>query len=432
LLDFAVLAYLSPPFSRSARRSAPPVERQPVEMRVPISLLTRPTTRAGALLLAAAALGLNAGCAGRALQADNPVLGSTPPRKHVAVAAQTADVGSARFASSDIEQASFDDPEGVHPPLSQDIGGVAATVNGTPILVADVLERFTPQLKAAEQQVSPAEFASLKRQLIERELPAHIEQAILVDSAMSQVSAEQKKLIEEQLKKFFAEHLAQMQAEMGVKSLAELEAVFQQHGTSITTMQRSFNNRQLAGQAMGMLQPKEPTITRREILREYQSRLEEFTEPEKVRWQQIWISYKKHGGKQQAFEALDAVIRELKAGRPFEDVAREHSDGVMAAEGGQWDWTQRGELSNPQIERMLFELPVGEIGQVVAGETAFQLVRVTERRPQTTKTFAEMQNQLGQEIKERKQQKLLDEVLAELKQKAVVTTMFDGESEARR
>src|SRR5690606_14141590 len=230
--------------------------------------------------------------------------------------------------------------------------------------------------------------------------------------------------------KFFAEELTRMQAELGVKSLAELEAVFQQSGTSITNMQRSFNNRQLAGQAMGMLTPKEPTITRREILEEYQSRLDEFTEPEKVRWQQIWISYKKHGGKQQAFEALDEVIHALKAGRPFADVAREYSDGVMAAEGGQWDWTQRGELNNQEIERMLFELPVGEIGQVVAGETAFQIVRVTERRPKTTKTFVEMQNQLGQEIKNRKRQKLLDEVLAELKDKAVVTTMFDGENAA--
>jgi parvulin-like peptidyl-prolyl isomerase len=399
---------------------------------VPVPPLTRPTTCTAALLLATAALGLTSGCAGRTLQADNPVLGSSPPRRNLAIAAQTADAGISTTDSSDIEQASYDDPSGLHPPLSRDISGIAATVNGTPILVADVLERFTPQLKAAEQQVSPAEFASLKRQLIERELPAHIEQAILVESAMSQVPAEQKEMIDQQLNKFFAEHLAQMQAEMGVKSLAELEAVFQQAGTSITTMQRSFNNRQLAGQAMGMLQPKEPTLTRSEILKEYQARLDEFTEPEKVRWQQIWISYSKHGGKQQAFEALDAVIRELKAGRAFEEVARENSDGVMAAEGGQWDWTQRGELNNQQVERMLFELPVGEVGQVVSGESAFQIVRVTERRPQTTKPFAEMQNQLGQEIKQRKQQKLLDEVLAELKSKAVVTTMFDGETAVPR
>jgi parvulin-like peptidyl-prolyl isomerase len=383
---------------------------------------------AGMLLLAAAALGLGAGCSGRTLQADNPVLASTPPRRNIDVAAQTADA-AAGTSEEDVELASFEDPDGAHPPINRDISGVAATVNGTPILVADVLERFTPQLKEAEGQLSAAEFAKLKRQLTKRELPAHIEQAILVDSAMSQVPAEQKKTIEEQLDRFFSEELTRMQAQMGVSSLAELEAVLQQAGTSITNLQRSFNNRQLAGQAMGMLTPKEPTITRREMFDEYQSRLDEFTEPEKVRWQQIWISYKKYGGKQEAFETLDLVIRELKAGRPFSDVAREYSEGLKAAEGGQWDWTQRGELNDQQIERMLFELPVGEVGQVVAGESAFQLVRVTERLPETTKTFAEMQNQLGQEIKKRKQQKLLEEVLADLKRKAVVTTMFDGENE---
>ena len=74
---------------------------------------------------------------------------------------------------------------------------------------------------------------------------------------------------------------------------------------------------------------------------------------------------------------------------------------------------------------MLFDLQVGEIGAVVAGETAFQIVRVTERKPQTTKTFADVQDQLSQQLKQQKQQDMVEQIVARLKDEAVITTMFD-------
>lgn len=391
--------------------------------------MTSTTTRCGLVALTAVAMGLCAGCAGRSLQAENPVLAAAPPRQRLAVAAQTADVGTARTgdATSDVQQASFADSADAALRLSGDISGIAATVNGRPILISDVIERFTPQLAAAEKQLPEAKFAELKRELIKRELPAHIEQAILVDTALSKLKPEQKEQVDEQLDKFFGQYVSHLQGQMGVNSLVELETLLQREGTSVTDLQRSFNNRQLAEQAMGLLAPPEPTITRSDLLKEYQSRLDEFTEPERVRWQQIRISYKKHGDQDKALGVLEQVVQSLKSGMPFEQVARKHSDGIKAADGGQWDWTHRGELSDAETERLLFELPIGEFGPVVKGENAFQIVRVTERLPETTKPFAELQNQLGEEIKKRKQQAMLDKILADVKDQAIVTTMFDGE-----
>lgn len=361
------------------------------------------------------------------------MLAATPPRRKLDPGAEAAQHGKENPASerATIEQASFSEGNETKPVLDDDLSGVAATVNGIPILVSDVLERFTPRLKEAEAKVSAADFAELKRKLIERELPAHIEQAILVDSALSKLKPEQREMVDEQLDKIFVEELGRIQAEMGAKSVAELEAILQEAGTSITTLQRSFNNRQLAGQAMGLLTPAEPTVSRSEMLKEYQQRLDEFTEPERVRWQQIWISYKKHGGQKQALDVLDNVVRALRSNAPFDTVAQEFSDGIKADDGGQWDWTQRGELSDEEIEKLLFELPVGEVGPVVSGENAFQIVRVTERQSERTKTFGEVQDQIAKEIKQRKQQEMLEETLAELKDKAVVTTMFDSETEQK-
>ena len=379
-------------------------------------------------------LGAFSGCSGRSIQADNPVLSATPPRMRGSSEPLPATpTGRATLDGAGVEQASFaaqSDASGIA--VEEGLGEVAATVNGIPILVRDVLEQYTPNLKQAQEQMPESEFAKLRRELIERELPNHIEQAVLVHSALTQLSPEQREMVDEQLASFFSEYVQQIQAQMGASSLAEMEGILQEAGTSLTHLQRGFNNQSLAKQSMEMLMEEapEPLVNRTELLEEYERRVEEFTEPEQTRWQQVWIPYKKHGGKTQALAIVDQAVGELKQGASFDDVARRYSDGVKASEGGRWDWTQRGDLANAKIDKMLFDLKVGEIGEVVSGETAFHIVRVTERKPETTKSFADVQEQIGQEIKQRKQQETVETIVAGLKDQAIVTTMFDDDTAA--
>src|SRR5690606_35921250 len=96
------------------------------------------------------------------------------------------------------------------------------------------------------------------------------------------------------------------------------------------------------------------------------------------------------------------------------------------AEGGHWDWTQKGSLADPEVERLLFELRIGEIGEPFAGKNAYQIICVTDRRPERVTPFAEVQNDLRQQILEQKQKALDDEVIKRLKKDAVITTMFDA------
>ena len=200
----------------------------------------------------------------------------------------------------------------------------------------------------------------------------------------------------------------------------------QQQGTTLSNMRRAFGRQSMAQQSLLLHMPAEPVVSRQELLAEYEKRIDDYKQPAQVKWQQIWIAYDKHGGKSKALALLDAAIAELKNGADFETVARKYSDGVMAQEGGHWDWTQKGSLANEEIERMLFALNVGEIGEVVAGDKAYQLVRVTQRRPDRVTPFEEVQEEIREEILNERKRGVEAEVVKKLKKDAVITTMFDA------
>jgi hypothetical protein len=377
----------------------------------------------------------SSGCTGRNIKADNPVIALVPPRvpgtgpltdtadgRGPADTQETSDVSTPRDASLQQVAHEAGSPE---PPQPSEVGEIAAFVNGTPILVSDVLERYSTQLSQAKAQLSSEEFERVRSQLIRRELPEHIEQAVLVHSALSQLDADKRTAVEQQLDQLFTAQLEEIKAQMQVGTLAELEAKMQASGTTLASLRRVFGQRQLAGQAMALHGGPEPSITRKELLDEYERRKSEYTQPAQAQWQQLWISYAGHGGRQQALAALDRAVAELRQGKSFDEVARTYSNGVMAKNGGHWDWTQRGSLADAEVDRLLFELPVGEISHVIEGQEALQLVRVTKRRPEHITPFEEVQTDLAADLKKKQQkanaQKVIDRLMAE----AVIENLYE-------
>jgi parvulin-like peptidyl-prolyl isomerase len=377
---------------------------------------------------ALAVLCLTAGCSGRNITADNPVLGRVPIRTSLAEPAAdhneslTAD---ARGAEAGVDQVAFEDAA---QPKAGDLSmsNVAAVVDGTPILVSDILEPHAANLAKAEKQLSPARFAELREQVLRRDLPRYIDDTVLMNVAVAQLDADKRAQVDQQLDEFFKQWLKGIQTELQAGTVAELEAKLQAQGTTLSSLRRTFTRQQLAKQGMMLHRGPEPTVTRQELLDEYQKRIADYQHPPQVKWQQIWISHRKHGGEDKASGVLQQAIGELRQGADFAAVAQKYSDGATANDGGHWDWTQMGSLSNPQVERQLFELGVGEIGQVIAEEHAFQLVRVIERRPHRVTPFEEVQADLRKELIEQKKKTLADDVVKRLKEDAVITTMFDA------
>ncbi|RPJ40381.1 MAG: hypothetical protein EHM19_13770, partial [Candidatus Latescibacterota bacterium] len=75
---------------------------------------------------------------------------------------------------------------------------------------------------------------------------------------------------------------------------------------------------------------------------------------------------------------MQEIIQRLAEGTPFEDLARYHSEGPTAAQGGDIGTFRRGDLT-PELEDVAFSLQPGQVSGVIETEDAFQLVQAVEK-----------------------------------------------------
>lgn len=386
-------------------------------------------------LCALIAVGLMAGCQGRSHVTENPVVGPPPPRVPNAVASIAETNPVQRDDLDEVVQVDAESDGAGHlsvgDPASQPLGPpgqVAARVNGTPIFAAEVLEPYAARLTQVQAQVPPEQFQQLREQLLRRDLPQYVDQLVLYEQVMNQLESEQREQIQAQLDKFFQAHLEQLMAQQGVQTLAELQAHMQDAGMSLESARRAFERQEIAMQFLRERVNANAPVSRGELLEEYRAQQDELTQPARIRWQQIRISFARHGNRSGAQSALQRVLNDLGAGVSFAEAARKHSDGPLASQGGEWDWTQPASISNENLRETLNGLAVGQVSQPIELPQAFVIVRLTGNRPQETTPFADVQDDLRESIRNRKHEESIRATVQELKSKAVITTMFDEES----
>lgn len=77
---------------------------------------------------------------------------------------------------------------------------------------------------------------------------------------------------------------------------------------------------------------------------------------------------------------VEDVEGALEAGRPFEEVAREYSEGPNASRGGLvGEDFARGDLFSPLLEDIAWRLPLGEASRPIQTELGIHIIRVSER-----------------------------------------------------
>ncbi|MBX3443269.1 MAG: peptidylprolyl isomerase [Planctomyces sp.] len=365
------------------------------------------------------------GCAGRHYKVDHPVVGPPPPRigGARAVAANEALASQDARGQSEVQQASGADARSFDGPIP--MTAVAARVNGQPILVGTVMTEVRGRLAAAKSQISPEQFRQLQEEFLKERLPTHIEQALMVHAVKTRLKEEQLKNVETQLDEQFNSFVAKkFQGPNGPLPLTEVEAILQAQGLTLHQMRKMFGDRAIAEQFIGMRLGELPQVNRQELLKLYQERQADYAEPEQVKWQQIRISFGDGRSRADAERLAQDASEMLRKGAPFSDVARKHSDGPDASNGGHWDWTQVDSLSN-ELREPLSTLPAGRPSPVIRSASSFQIVQVVERQQARVRPFEDVQSELREELIQSRHRERAEKLMDELRSSAVIETMFD-------
>ncbi len=167
-------------------------------------------------------------------------------------------------------------------------------------------------------------------------------------------------------------------------------------------------------------------VSHDELQAYYDQHRDQYRMSEQVKVSHIWIKMPLPGpdGKvddkavTEAQNRSDDLLKQLKSGAKFEDLAKKYSEDPGSANvGGSLGWIGKGQTS-PEFEKVAFSLPKGQISGVVKTSDGFHIIRVDEKQEAHMKTLDEVKSQIEPILKQQKAQQIAQGEAEELRSQA--------------
>lgn len=314
-------------------------------------------------------------------------------------------------------------------------GEIIARVGGEVILAGDILPRVEQIIKQQlakmppEQlaQVPPEEIEKAKRQFMQRELLSLIETKLLFIDAKRTIPKDNfPKVMEKLDEQFDKAELPHLLEDAKVNNRVELDKKFVQQGTSLVQQKRAFSERLLATEWLKQHINFKRQMDHDEMLAYYHEHLKDYEFDAKAKFEEIMVRFDRFPNKAAAYAALATVGNQLLSGASLAELAKLHSHGPTAREGGQYGFVSRGSLVLPILNEAVFTLPVGQLSQILESENGFHIVRVLERNDAGRTPFEDAQEEIGKKLQRIEADKQIKEYLGKVRRDTRVWTVFDG------
>ena len=102
--------------------------------------------------------------------------------------------------------------------------------------------------------------------------------------------------------------------------------------------------------------------------------------------------------KEAARVRANRLLADARAGKDFAQLAKKESDDPTASKGGDLGWVTQGQLP-PALDKTVFNLSKGGIGDVIETPGGFQIVKVDDVKNETTLTLKEASEEITRSLK---------------------------------
>ena len=157
-------------------------------------------------------------------------------------------------------------------------------------------------------------------------------------------------------------------------------------------------------------------VTPEELQAYYNQHREEFRVQEEVKVSHILVKTPPAGpdgkvdekGVEEARKKAEDVLKQLKGGAKFEDLAKKYSDDPGSAkQGGELGWIGRGRTV-PEFEKAAFSQAKGQTSDLVKSSYGFHIIRTEDKHEAHLKTLDEVKDQIEPLIRQQKTTRALD------------------------
>ena len=254
--------------------------------------------------------------------------------------------------------------------------------------------------------------------------------------------------------------LDQMRKEMKLDTMEELEKAATAQGISYEDFKQNMRNQLITQKVIGEEVGSHLSIPKEEEAKFYEEHKNEMEQPESIKLSEILVAPHKTGpdkpaekpnpsgatessvtpgdasktadatpeaAKQAADAAAlaaaeakaDDLLRQIRAGASFEDIAKKNSDGPSAAQGGDLGTFKRGTLAK-ELEDKTFAMKAGEVTDVIRTKQGYVILKVTNHQMAGIPPLKDVEPKIQDALYYQKLQPALRAYLTKLREEAYI------------
>jgi len=282
---------------------------------------------------------------------------------------------------------------------------IVAVVNEDVITLSDYKGQYdstVQQLRAAFQgEEYEKQLALLKKEMLNM---------MITDLLLMQQAKEKNLNVGEQLKGA----VENIKKENNIASDDDLKRVLSQQGMDYDQWLRNLEENMLKQGLIYSEVDRSIVLDDSEIVGYYKLHPQEFTEPEEYKIRAVYLSTE--GKAAAALEEMkNEISGKLKAGEPFNVLAKDYSDGPAKETEGDLGTFKKGELDKA-LEQAVSKLKAGETSGWVETKNGWYLLKLEEKKDSRLMTFEEVKKNVEERLFTQKREKKLEEYLKGLRE----------------
>jgi len=297
-------------------------------------------------------------------------------------------------------------------PVPATLPDVLARVNGKPIAKAE-FEAVLKQLEASQGQPVPAEQRDqvyrgvLDRLVLQQVLVQEVD-ARKVDVPATEVDA----------------RIGELQQRFATPD--EFTKALTQRGMSLDKLKQDIKTDLAINKMIEAEVVPKIAVTDQDVKDYYDKNPEQFKQPETVRASHILIKVDEKASdqeKQMARAKIEDVLKQVKAGGDFAELAKKYSQDGSAAQGGDLNYFQKGQMV-PPFEQAAWALTPGQVSGVVESQFGFHIIKLVDKKTERLVPLAEVNVRLAEFLKQRQGQEKAAAFVETLKGKSKIEILL--------
>ena len=264
-----------------------------------------------------------------------------------------------------------------------------------------------------------------------------IDQQLLLDKAKDMGITGDTELIKQ---------LDSMRKEMKLESMEDLEKEAAKQGISWEDFKQNMRNKIITEKVIQEEVGGHLSLNKEDEEKFYEGHKEEMQRPEAVVLSEILVAPKtpapsappdpkapsiapappvdeaaQQAADKAAEDKANDLLKQIRAGASFEDVAKKNSDGPSASDGGTLGSFKRGQLAK-QLEDQTFGMKAGDITDVIHTKQGYVILKVVEHQEAGIPPLKDVKDKIDNAIYYEKLQPALRTYLTKLREEAYIIT----------